>query len=168
MDRLFNRIFIGFYCLVMMLVSHIKFRYIAYAVGIVPLAAGLFYGGMVLHKTLTKSDPSLTSHRLATAENAFLLSSVQKRKEAKEETDQEMYSKAASYRGIGGKLPGTEHCVKYFRCQRDYIFSIIVEETGLVGGIAVIGLYMWLLWRDHTRQKMQKTFSAMLVSGLGV
>ncbi|MFY9116536.1 MAG: FtsW/RodA/SpoVE family cell cycle protein [Bacteroidales bacterium] len=165
---------LAFTVLVMMLVSHIKFRYIAYAAGIVLLAAGLFYGGMVLHKTLTKSDQqSLTStSRLATVEkriSSFIGSG--KGKEAKEETDQEMYSKVAiATGGIGGKLPGNGTLREVLPLSNsDYIFSIIVEETGLVGGIAVIGLYMWLLYSVIILvRKCTKTFSAMLVSGLGV
>ncbi len=169
-------VLLGLTVLVMMLVSKIKFRYIASAVGIVVLAAGLSYGGMVLHRTIKKSDhTSLAStSRLATVEkriSSFFGSEKGKEGEEKEETDQEMYSKVAiATGGIGGKLPGNGTLREVLPLSNsDYIFSIIVEETGLFGGIAVISLYMWLLYSVILLvRKCTKTFSAMLVSGLGI
>jgi cell division protein FtsW len=51
----------------------------------------------------------------------------------------------------------------------DYIYSIIVEETGLIGGVFVIGLYFWLLYSVILIAKdCKRVFSAMLVCGLGI
>lgn len=169
-------VLLGLTVLVMMLVSKIKFRYIASAVGIVVLAAGLSYGGMVLHRAIKKGDhTSLAStSRLATVEkriSSFLSSGKGEEGKEKEETDQEMYSKVAiATGGIGGKLPGNGTLREVLPLSNsDYIFSIIVEETGLFGGIAVISLYMWLLYSVILLvRKCTKTFSAMLVSGLGI
>ena len=49
----------------------------------------------------------------------------------------------------------------------DYIYSIIIEEYGLVGGLVVLGLYLWLLARgivniDHT----ERAFGGLLCIGL--
>lgn len=49
----------------------------------------------------------------------------------------------------------------------DYIYSIVIEEYGLVGGLFVLGLYLWLLARgivniDHT----ERAFGGLLCVGL--
>jgi cell division protein FtsW len=50
----------------------------------------------------------------------------------------------------------------------DFIFAIIVEEYGLVGGISIIFLYMWLLFRFYVvAKKAQTVFATLLVIGVG-
>lgn len=49
----------------------------------------------------------------------------------------------------------------------DFIYSILIEEYGLMGGIVVMGLYLWLLYRgiwniEHTK----RAFSGLLSVGL--
>ncbi|MBP1663381.1 MAG: cell cycle protein [Bacteroidetes bacterium] len=51
----------------------------------------------------------------------------------------------------------------------DFIFSIIIEEMGLLGGIFVMFLYLVLLFRTGQIATVCKsTFPAMLVTGLGL
>ena len=164
---------LSFTILILLLVSKVKFRHIAATAGIVVLAAGLFYGTVVLYRVIKKDDnPSLTStSRLATVEKrigSFLTSD--KDKEVVE-NDQVVFSKVAiATGGIFGKIPGKGSLREVLPLSNsDYIFSIIVEETGLVGGTFVIGLYMWLLYSVIIIvRKCTKTFSAMLVCGLGI
>lgn len=50
----------------------------------------------------------------------------------------------------------------------DFIYAIIVEEYGLVGGIVIILLYMWLLFRMYVVAKKATTvFATLLVIGVG-
>jgi cell division protein FtsW len=50
----------------------------------------------------------------------------------------------------------------------DFIYAIIVEEYGLVGGITVILLYMWLLFRIYiVARKATTVFATLLVIGVG-
>ncbi len=50
----------------------------------------------------------------------------------------------------------------------DFIFAIIVEEYGLMGGLAVILLYMWLLFRIWVVAKRAQTvFATLLAIGVG-
>lgn len=158
---------------IMLLVSQVPFRHIAKAAGIVILVAGLFYGGLLLHKTLKKDQGTTiaSSSRLETVETR--ISSFLGIGEAKEkkENDQVLYSKVAiATGGIGGKIPGNgtlRHVLPL--SNSDYIYSIIVEETGLIGGVFVIGLYFWLLYSVIViAKKCEKVFSAMLVCGLGI
>ena len=49
----------------------------------------------------------------------------------------------------------------------DFIYAIICEEYGLVGGLAIIGLYIWLLIRvTIIVTRSPKTFGALLAMGL--
>lgn len=50
----------------------------------------------------------------------------------------------------------------------DFIYAIIVEEFGLLGGIVVILLYMWLLFRMYiVARKATTVFATLLVIGVG-
>jgi len=49
----------------------------------------------------------------------------------------------------------------------DSIFAVIVEETGLLGGLIVIGLFMLFLWRGmEIANRAPDTFGRLLVCGL--
>lgn len=51
----------------------------------------------------------------------------------------------------------------------DFIFAIIVEEYGLLGGFIILGLYIWLMLRCvKLITRSPKAFGAMLVMGLGL
>ena len=53
--------------------------------------------------------------------------------------------------------------------ESDFIYSIIVEETGIIGAIAVIFLYIALLIRvSKIAKKCDKFFPAFLVMGFGI
>lgn len=50
----------------------------------------------------------------------------------------------------------------------DFIYAIIVEEWGLLGGIGIIFLYMWLLFRMYVVAKNATTvYATLLVIGVG-
>ncbi|MFA5302054.1 MAG: FtsW/RodA/SpoVE family cell cycle protein [Bacteroidales bacterium] len=157
---------------IMLLISRVRFAHIAKGAGIVVLLAGLLYGGMVLQRALQKDEgPTLaSSSRLETVEKriaGFLGIGEQEVKES----DQVMYSKVAiATGGIGGKIPGNGNLRHVLPLSNsDYIYSIIVEETGLIGGVLVIGLYFWLLYSVILIAKdCKKVFSTMLVCGLGI
>jgi cell division protein FtsW len=49
----------------------------------------------------------------------------------------------------------------------DFIYAIIMEEYGLIGGLVVLGLYLWLLFRGISIvTRSPKTFGAILAMGL--
>ncbi len=48
----------------------------------------------------------------------------------------------------------------------DFIFAIILEEYGLVGGLIILGLYFVLLFRSLAIITVSKTFGALLAAGL--
>ncbi len=51
----------------------------------------------------------------------------------------------------------------------DFIFAIIIEEYGLIGGLTIMILYMWLLFRIViVSQKSDTIFGKLLVLGVGL
>jgi len=51
----------------------------------------------------------------------------------------------------------------------DFIYSIICEEYGLIGGFVILGIYLWLLFRcTSIVTRCPKTFGAILAIGLGL
>ena len=75
---------------------------------------------------------------------------------------------AIAHGGIFGVGPGNSLQRNYLPSPyADFIYAIIVEEYGLIGGILVLGLYLFLLIRSISIvTKSPKTFGAMLAMGL--
>lgn len=70
--------------------------------------------------------------------------------------------------GFFGKGPGKSNEVNYLpEAYSDEIYAIIVEEYGLMGGIILIGIYLFLLYRCiKIVTKAPKAFGALLAAGL--
>lgn len=72
--------------------------------------------------------------------------------------------------GLSGKGPG-KSVQKNFLPQStsDFIFAIIIEEYGLIGGLAILGFYFMLLMRILVAAKKAGTvFGTMLVISIGI
>ncbi len=70
--------------------------------------------------------------------------------------------------GIFGKQPGNS-MQKNFLPQpySDFIYAIIIEEYGLLGGIAIVFLYLILLFRGiHIATRCDSTFGSILTFGI--
>lgn len=84
------------------------------------------------------------------------------------------YQTLQSLRAIGsGGLLGVglgESTQKYLwlpEPQNDFIFSVICEELGFVGGFTVLALFMVLVWRGYKiAMKCKSKYNALLVVGL--
>jgi cell division protein FtsW len=72
--------------------------------------------------------------------------------------------------GILGKGPGNSVERDYLpQAFSDFIFSIIIEEMGLIGAIAVVFLYIILLFRSaRISGRCENNFPAFLVMGLAL
>lgn len=70
--------------------------------------------------------------------------------------------------GLLGKGPGNSEARDYLpQAFSDFIFAIIVEEMGLIGAIAVVFLYVILLFRGaRIAGRCENCFPAFLVMGL--
>lgn len=84
-------------------------------------------------------------------------------------TTQAQFAKVAIYEGgILGKGPGHSEIRNFVAAAfSDFIFAIIVEEYGLIGGIIVIFLYLIFFYRGVIIvRRSTRTFPAFLVAGL--
>lgn len=72
--------------------------------------------------------------------------------------------------GITGVGPGKsiqKHALP--QSSSDFIFAIIIEEYGLIGGVSIMILYMWLLFRIViVSQKSDTVFGKLVVLGVGL
>lgn len=84
---------------------------------------------------------------------------------------QEQYAyMARAHGGLLGVFPGnSRESSRLPLAFSDYIYSIIIEEMGLVGGIIVLVLYLALLARaGRIAQRCTRAFPALLVLGMAV
>lgn len=107
--------------------------------------------------------------RLETYATKFVSSSDEKSKSGDlDENYQVLQSQIAIYEGgLLGKGIGKGSQRGYLpSAESDFIFAIIVEELGIVGGLIVLGLYLLLLFRAMAIVTVSKTFGALLAAGL--
>lgn len=71
---------------------------------------------------------------------------------------------------IWGLGPGKSRQKNFLpQSSSDFIFAIIIEEYGLIGGMLIMILYMWLLFRIViAAQKADTVFGKLLVLGVGL
>ena len=72
--------------------------------------------------------------------------------------------------GIKGVGPGKSVQKNFLpQSSSDFIFAIIIEEYGLIGGLFLLVLYSWLLFRIViVSQKSDSVFGKLLVLGVGL
>lgn len=82
---------------------------------------------------------------------------------------QVMFSRMAQAHGgmFGAGLGQSRECSRLPLAFSDYIYSIIVEETGFVGGVFVLVLYLWLLARAAMIvRRSTRVMPSLLVIGM--
>jgi len=101
--------------------------------------------------------------------NSFMGEDKNTKFEYNDKSAQIIHSQIAIARGGWfGVFPGNSVQRDYLpQAYADFIYAIIVEEMGLIGGIVVIALYMMFFYRAGIlAKKSQYDFPAMLVLGL--
>jgi cell division protein FtsW len=69
--------------------------------------------------------------------------------------------------GLWGEGPGKSTQRNFLpQAYSDYVYAIIIEEYGLLGGVLVMGLYLLLLFRAVSIVTVSKTFGALMAAGL--
>lgn len=87
------------------------------------------------------------------------------------ENQQEQYSFIAQANGgVFGVGPGnSRETARLPLAFSDYIYAIVIEDLGLLGGLAVMILYLWLLARAGIiATQCKKAYPALLVIGMAV
>ena len=148
-------------CIVMLFLSKVKMKFIFEFIGIIVLAGGLF---MLVSLAFAKDNRSLTwLNRI----ERFVGSSDSEQDDTA--NFQVIQSKIAiAGGGLIGKSPGksTQRNVLPHPYS-DFIYAIVLEEYGLLGGIFVLGLYLMLLYRATLIMlRAPQSFGAMLAMGI--
>ena len=148
-------------CLVMMFLSKVKMKYIFEFVGIIVAAGAIF---MLVSFAFAKDNRSATWVKRV---ERFVGSSDDAADD--DANFQVMQSKIAiAGGGFIGKSPGksTQRNVLPHPYS-DFIYAIIIEEYGLIGGLLVVVLYLILLHRaTRIMIRAPQSFGALLAMGL--
>lgn len=86
-------------------------------------------------------------------------------------TRQEMYAyMAMANGGIHGVMPGnSRETARLPLANIDYVYSIVVEDTGLIGGLFLLALYLSLLGRAGVLASLcNRVYPALLIMGMAV
>lgn len=144
-------------CLVLLFIGRIRwlniFRFIGMAVG----ALVLFICVLLLLPKEKQGRLETWQHRIESFSTGG------------EEEDQVTQSKiAVASGGVFGKMPGNSTQRNFLpHPYSDFIFAIILEEYGLIGGAFLVLLYMILLFRAvRIVTKIPRTFGAFLTIGV--
>jgi len=145
--------------LVLSMLGGYPFKYILNIVGIALVALVLFiFVGRSFSSSL-KAKTDTWKNRIVNFQD----------KEPKDDYQVEKAKIAIATGGMFGRGAGKSVQKNFLpQSSSDFIYAIIVEEYGLLGGIVVILLYMWLLFRMYVvARKATTVFATLLVIGVG-
>jgi cell division protein FtsW len=145
-------------CLVLIFIGRVKFTYILGMVGI-----GL--AGLAITITILTFMPGDSQGRLGTWKNR-VSSFIDGKGENNYQIEQSKIAIATG--GIIGKMPGNSTQRNFLpHPYSDFIFAIIIEEYGIIGGIFLVLLYLILLYRAvKIVTQSPGTFGAFLTIGV--
>lgn len=159
----------------MMLIGRVPWKQIGRLVGIVGLALTLLVTVIVaIPPSVYKDIPG--THRFATWQSRIKGFTEDKGAvpAAKFDIDKDAQiahaNIAIATSNVIGKMPGNS-VQRDFLSQAfsDFIFAIVIEELGLIGGAFIVMLYLWLLIRaGRIAKRSEKHFPAFLVMGIAL
>ena len=159
----------------MMLIGRVPWKQIGRLVGIVGVFLGLLITVIVIiPPSVYENVPG--THRFSTWQSRIKGFAEDKGEvpAAKFDIDKDAQvahaNIAIATSNIIGKMPGNS-VQRDFLSQAfsDFIFAIVIEELGLLGGAFIVMLYLWLLIRaGRIAKRCEKTFPAFLVMGIAL
>ena len=145
-----------FSCIVLMFIGRISLKHLSALAGIGIVTVGLFVFIMM------KMPDSGRAHTWQNRINTFVTGDFGDNYQS----DQSKIAIATG--GVFGKMPGNSTQRNFLpHAYSDFIYAIIIEEYGLVGGFVVLLLYMMLFYRGvRIAHKSPGTFGTLLAAGL--
>ena len=159
----------------MMLIGRVPWKQLGRLVGIVALTVAVFVGVIMVTPASKYRDLPMM-HRVETWQNRIkgFVEDKEAVPAAKYDIDKDAQiahaNIAIATSNIIGKMPGNS-VQRDFLSQAfsDFIFAIVIEELGLLGGAFIVMLYVWLLMRaGKIARRCEKTFPAFLVMGIAI
>lgn len=150
---------LGLVCWIMMFVGRVNLKYLLGFTGLGILVLGVF-----IVVTLHYKDVGRVHTWINRVENFVSGGS----KDGNYQVEQSKIAIATG--GFFGKGPGRSTQRNFLpHPYSDFIFAIIVEEFGLLGGVVILSLYLILLFRSAVIvRKAKRTFPAFLAFGLAL
>ena len=149
-------------CLLMMIVGRVAMQYVVLLIlgGVMVFSLMVMVGGR--YPELFPRIPTW-AHRIDTFLNPELADSDDRYQITKAQI-------AMANGGVFGVGPGNSTQRNYVPyAYADFIYAIIVEEYGVIGGVVVISLYVLLFFRIvRLVTKSSKAFGAMVAFGIGL
>ena len=159
----------------MMLIGRVPWRQLGRLVGIVGIILGLLVTVIVvIPPSVYENVPG--THRFSTWQSRIKGFAEDKGEipAAKFDIDKDAQvahaNIAIATSNVIGKMPGNS-VQRDFLSQAfsDFIFAIVIEELGLLGGAFIVMLYLWLLIRaGRIAKRSDKHFPAFLVMGIAL
>jgi cell division protein FtsW len=148
-------------CFLLMFIGRVPLKFIGMVI------IGLFLAGTILVMTGSGSRIETARNRISNYVKNF------KGKKDKDADKDENYQIERSYYaiangGLTGKGPGKSQ-QRYFlsESESDFIYAIIIEEWGMIGGLFVMSLYLWFLYRGMKAvDSSGRAFGGLLSAGL--
>ncbi len=136
-------------------------RYLVVIIGSGILGLGMF---ILVAKAFPEAMPNRVDTWISRIEN------FSNGEDTEEDYQIEKAKIAIATGGIKGVGPGKSIQKNFLpQSSSDFIFAIIIEEYGLIGGFLIMVLYMWLLFRIViVAQKSDTVFGKLLVLGVGL
>ncbi len=143
-------------CIILMFIGRVRARYL---IGLV--VAGILFISLFIAVALYNQSEG----RLGTWRNR-IESFIAKSGEGNYQVEQSKIAIATG--GLMGKGPGNSSQRNFLpHPYSDFIYAIIIEEYGVVGGLVLLFFYLWLLYRAGLIVKRSsRTFPAFLAIGL--
>jgi len=139
-----------------------------YPLRYIGIILGLGLVGLMFFVMMAKISTGPLSVKVETWENRILNYSNGEDTEADYQIEKAKIAIATG--GIKGLGPGKSIQKNFLpQSSSDFIFAIIIEEYGLIGGFFILILYMWFLFRIViVAQKADTVFGKLLVLGVGL
>lgn len=152
--------------LTLMFIGRVKIKYLLSILAVFALSFGILY-------VAAKSKPEVLPrvHTYANRVDAFITSIFSKEEKKFEENTQDNIIRYAIADGkVFGAMPGNSKARNHLaNASSDFIFAIIVEEYGLVGGFIIMLSYLIIFFRViKIALNTEKFFGTLLIIGCGL
>ncbi len=170
-DNLSTAILLSSVGFILIFISNISFKRLLVVFG---LGVAIAFGSYFIVKNSSKETlDKVGMGRAKTWEKrvvSFLGEDQENKFEYNDKSAQIIHAQIAIARGgFFGVFPGNSVQRDYLpQAYADFIYAIIIEEMGLIGGVFIMLLYLWFFYRTGMLARKSKyDFPALLVLGLG-